>query len=865
MALDSGTRLGVYEILGPLGAGGMGEVYRARDTRLGREVAIKILPDTLSGDPDRIARFEREARLLASVNHPGIAAIYGAEESDSLRYLVLELVPGETLTEKLATGPLSVTEALEICGQIAEALEAAHEKGIVHRDLKPSNVKVTPEGKVKVLDLGLAKAMDIKSSAENTSQSPTAVLDQTRPGVILGTAEFMSPEQARGKPVDKRADIWAFGCILYETLSGKRAFQGDTVSDVLVSILTSEPDWGALPEETPPRIRELLSRCLQKDPNRRLRDIGDARIEIDQALAGDAQRPALSSATSNVSGRRWLLLVLPLIGLGVAAAWLAFRPRALKAPADTERISLVVLPFKDRTGEPNGQLIGDGFAETISVRFAKVPGVQVVPPTATTSAAESESDPFRVAEKVGAVLAVDGSLQRVGDQMRVTFFVLNVRQRGQIAGGEVTGPASQLFDLQDQVFEKVARDLELQKPAGRSPPSGLASAADQDQYLRALGLLQRYERQSSVDWAIGILQSLARTSSESALVHAALGRAYLYKFRLTRDQEWSNRAIASCDRAIGIDPNSIDVQITLGEIRTETGGFAEAIGEFQRALAKQPENAQAVRGLAQAYELSGDLKHAEDMYKRAINLQPAYWAGYNKLGVFYLAHGQNSRSAEMFLRVTQLTPDNPRGYSSLGAAYQMLDRFEEARMAYLKSIQLKPTSAAHTNLGTLEYYLGNYDAAARAFERAVELTPKSFRHWANLGDAYRWSSEARSRAPEAYDKAIALGLEELKLNPRNSGVHRALAGCYAKQGDPELAADYIRTALEIDPTDTNNLFQAAVVASLAGRKKEALGFLERAVRAGSGTAHIEREPEFRDLRREKEFQQLIARSGSSSP
>ena len=253
MPLKPGTRLGVFEVLGPIGAGGMGEVYRARDTRLGRDVAIKILPEAFTTDPVRVGRFEREARMLASINHPAIAAIYGAEQSGDVRYIVMELVPGDTLAEQMGHGPLSLAESLSFARQIAEALEAAHEKGVVHRDLKPSNIKVTPDGRIKVLDLGLAKMMETRPEAEDMSKSPTAVMqDQTRPGVILGTAEFMSPEQARGKEVDRRTDIWAFGCILFEMLSGHRAFSGETLSDVLAAILTKEPDWERLPADTPP-------------------------------------------------------------------------------------------------------------------------------------------------------------------------------------------------------------------------------------------------------------------------------------------------------------------------------------------------------------------------------------------------------------------------------------------------------------------------------------------------------------------------------------------------------------------------------------------------------------------------------------
>jgi serine/threonine-protein kinase len=276
---------GKYKILEEIGRGGMGVVYKAEDIGLGRRVAIKVLPDIFAGDPERLARFEREAKLLASLNHPNIAAIHGLEGHEGKGFLVLELVEGQTLAERLHKGPLPVEEALEVCRQIAEGLEAAHEKGIIHRDLKPGNVKTTPEGKVKILDFGLAKAFHGQESTSGLAHSPTITNQMTQPGIVLGTAAYMSPEQAKGKAVDKRADIWAFGCVLYECLTGKRAFQGDTITETLAATLKNDPDWGALPADMPASIRILLRRCLQKDPGLRLRDIGDAWLEIDAPVA----------------------------------------------------------------------------------------------------------------------------------------------------------------------------------------------------------------------------------------------------------------------------------------------------------------------------------------------------------------------------------------------------------------------------------------------------------------------------------------------------------------------------------------------------------------------------------------------------
>ncbi len=278
MTLSSGTKLSHYEILEPIGAGGMGEVYRARDTKLGREVAIKVLPEELSRDRERLARFEREAKLLAALNHPAIAHLYGFEEESGTSFLVMELVEGETLADRIARGPIPIDEAIPLFIQIAEGIEAAHDKGIVHRDLKPANIMITPEGKVKILDFGLAKAFaDEEREPLQSSLSPT-LTKGTALGTILGTASYMSPEQARGKAVDKRTDVWAFGCCVYESVTGKKTFDGETVTDILAAVVKTEPDWAGVPTT----LRRLLRRCLAKDPRRRLKDIADARLELEE-------------------------------------------------------------------------------------------------------------------------------------------------------------------------------------------------------------------------------------------------------------------------------------------------------------------------------------------------------------------------------------------------------------------------------------------------------------------------------------------------------------------------------------------------------------------------------------------------------
>ena len=309
MSLSPGSRVGPYEILGLLGAGGMGEVYRARDAALGRDVAIKVLPAAVASDPERLVRFDREARLLATLNHPHIATIHGLERSGDVRAIVLELIDGPTLADRIATEPMPVAEALRIAGQIADALDAAHAKGIIHRDLKPANIKLTPDGQVKVLDFGLAKALAADSRDADLSQLSTITAAGTREGLVLGTVAYMSPEQARGRPTDRRTDIWAFGCVLYEMLTRKRPFTGETTSDTIVAILEREPDWSLLPDSVPPDVTRLVRRCLEKDVKRRLRDIGNTKSDLDESLTLPATHPVPARGGSRRPSATMLALV----------------------------------------------------------------------------------------------------------------------------------------------------------------------------------------------------------------------------------------------------------------------------------------------------------------------------------------------------------------------------------------------------------------------------------------------------------------------------------------------------------------------------------------------------------------------------
>jgi eukaryotic-like serine/threonine-protein kinase len=880
MALAAGSKLGVYSVLDPLGSGGMGEVYRALDTRLGREVAIKGLPEEFSRDPARLSRFEREARMLAALNHPSVAAIYGLEEVDGTKFIVMELVPGDTLSEKLARGGLALDESLGIARQIAEALEAAHERGIIHRDLKPANIKVTPEGRVKVLDLGLAKAFDAKETGSDSdaSLSPTLVLEGTQPGVILGTAEFMSPEQARGKLVDKRTDIWAFGCIVYEMLTGRRAFTGETATDVLAAIVTSEPRWDLLPATTPPRIRDLLGRCLQKDPNRRLRDIGDARIEIEESLADVVPHRPVRPGASTPSGeaapvepprrrsRRVPAAAVAAVLAAVAlfAAWRALQTARLnRVPAQKY---LAVLPFRDLSGVPGGQLIGDGLVETVSARLQNVAGIQVVTPSAAVAVSDRESDPYKVARKLGANLVLRGAVQREHDRVRISYWLFSTADRVSLASDTMEGSASELFAVQDRLAEKLVGALGLSSKARRTPtPVGLDTASLQERYLKAIGSLQRYDRAASIDQAVQLLEALAAERPAAPLVQAALGRAYLARFNLTHERRWVDLASSACDRARQLQPGSPEVNVTLGELYLRTGRPADAVTAYRRSLTARPDNFDATLGLARAYDASGDTKRSEETYKRAIQLQPAHFAGYSKLAGFYFNHGRREDAAEMFRKVTQLTPDNARAFANLGACYFALGQFDRALEVFQKSLALEPTDLAYSNIGTVQYYLGRYPESAAAFEKSLGLVSSHYQTWANLGDALRLIPGREDRAAEAYAKAIALTRGELATNPDDSLVHSYLALCLAKTGRAAEARDHLRKSLASGPDPPELLFNAAVVANRSARPADALDYLARAVRAGFNAAVIENEPELANLKNRGDFDKIVKeRPGETS-
>ena len=585
MPLSVGMRLGPYEVVSAIGAGGMGEVYRARDTRLKREVALKVLPESFAAETDRLARFQREAEVLAALNHPHIAAIYGIEEAGGVRALVLELVEGPTLADRVAQGPVPADEALSMACQIAEALEAAHEKGIVHRDLKPANIKVAPDGRVKILDFGLARTFHEESAVTDVSQAVTMTAGPSEAGVVLGTAAYMSPEQTRGNRVDKRTDIWAFGCVLYEMLTGRMAFGGGTVSDVIAGILEREPVWDALPRKTPLRVRQLLGRCLEKDHRHRLRDIGDARLEL-KALMAAGPAGAAAPARSRRSLRAVVSLGIVALTLAAAAMWFRIDRFANSRWGTTARLS-------------------DGN------RPSRNPEANAYYERALIFGGAGTSNPEQAQQMNERALALDPKFAAA--RAEYAFFLV-----ARILNGH-SNDASLLYKAESEVRQALRDD----------PRCGRAHAV--------LGLI--YLLQGRKELVTGELDQALKENPDDPTAHGWL----LNYHRVNGDYA---RAREEVDWLRRRWPTFWPAYLNLGELLRERGDTAGAIREQERVLEQDSHNVGALAALARAYIDSADLQKARRTLDRARTEDRQNYALRQQRALLLALEGKKSEAAQ---------------------------------------------------------------------------------------------------------------------------------------------------------------------------------------------------------------------------
>ena len=719
-ALKNGTNLGPYEILALLGAGGMGEVYEARDTKLGRSVAIKVLPSAFVDDTERLVRFQREARMLASLNHPNIATIHGLEQAEGVHYLVMELVPGETLAERIRKGPLPLEQALKIASQIAEALEAAHEKGVIHRDLKPANVKVTPEGRVKVLDFGLAKAF-VDDTRERSS-APTVTALGTEEGRVLGTPAYMSPEQARGEPVDKRADIWAFGCLLYELLTARKAFRGESLPDTIAAVLEREPDWQALPASTPPKIRDLLRRCLQKDQRRRMRDIGDVRVEIEEASASSVMGRA-AGGTKSMRMRRGgalrlgavLLLLAALTGIAVWYRKSSSPPLAQESLRPIE--SLAVLPLEELSGDPEQDYFAEGMTDELITDLAQIKALRVISRT-SVMLYKGVHRPLRdIARELNVDAVVEGTVLRSGTRVRITAQLIYAPTDRHLWAESYEREVSDILVLQREVAKAVVDEIRVNVTPEEhvrllSAPSVNSEAYEA--YLRGRYLwnkrtpddlkkaIVQFKKAIDLDptyplaWA-GLADGqvllsdydeeppreampIARAAAKKALeLDDSLGepRATLANIEWTLD--W-NGAAAETDfkRAIALSPNYASAHQWYGMYLCNRGRFDDGIAELGRAQELDPLSLVIEANVGRCYYYARRYNQALELLGPLARREPDYWIVHAILGQTYLAMGQLDDAIRELERARGLLPDSPGNLGVLGDAYGRAGRRGEA-------------------------------------------------------------------------------------------------------------------------------------------------------------------------------------------
>jgi serine/threonine protein kinase/tetratricopeptide (TPR) repeat protein len=843
--------VGEYSVLGLLGAGGMGEVYRARDARLGRDVAIKVLPPSLLSDPEARARFHREARAVAALNHPNIVTIHEVGEYEHYPFIAFELVAGETLKERIERGPMAAAEALAVAIPLAEGLRHAHESGVIHRDLKPHNVMVRPDGQVKILDFGLGKVTAAPVSGNVTTMAPSLA---TEAGTLLGTAGYTAPEHLKGHPVDARSDQFAFGAILYELLTGRRAFLRETTVQTLSAIIEDEPTpLAALAPRAPRPLTAIVSRCLQKQPERRYATTAD----LVRALR-DAHEQTHSSGVGVWPRWRAVAALVVIAGLAAAAIRLDwFRrhpPSTTVSPVSMPSKRIAVLPFSNIGGGEDGKAFADGMVELLNTSLSEFEranqSLVIVPATEVRRGGVTNAEDAR--SRLGVTHAVSGSvIQRSQDRVGLTLNLTDAVTLRQIDGKVLDGSSEDIAALQDAAVAALARMLGLQPGAGivRRVPQ----AADAYMYyVQGLGYLQRFERIESVDSAIELFTLSLDRDSEFALAHAALGEAYWRKYDITKDTALVKRALAEVARAVERDKDNPKVRLTSGIVAHGTGQYETAIRELQRVIELDATNADAYRELGRAYEALQRYDLAEATYRNAIDIRRNDWSTYAALGRFLYARKRYEPALAEFKRVAALTPDNAAAFSNIGGIEVLLKRHDAAEASFKKSISIRETGVALSNLGTLYFNRGQFAESANVFKRAVELGGNDYRLWGNLGSAYQWVPDV-VQSQAAYQTALKLALVELRVNPRRAVLLADLADfsqALNRRGD---ARQYAKRALSTDAGSATVLFKVAVVHAGLGDHETALALLRKAMDVGLSRDDIESSRALEALRKDQRY------------
>ena len=828
MTLSAGARLGPYEIVSPIGAGGIGEVYRARDPRLNREVAIKVLPASFSDDADRLRRFEQEAQAAGALNHPNIMVVYDIGSHEGAPYVVGELLEGETLRMVLAGGELPPRLAADYALQLAQGLAAAHDKGIVHRDLKPENLFVTKDRRLKILDFGLAKFVAPESLSGPVTEAPTT--PGTEPGVVMGTLDYMAPEQTRGRPADVRSDIFAFGAILYEMLSGQRAFRRDSAADTISAILKEDlPGFAAARQDIPPGLDRIVRHCLEKKPEHRFQSAHD--------LAFDLSSSAGEGARVETRPPRWVLALFGgvLVGLVVVIGLLLWRARTGQAarPGSPDRRSIAVLPLQNLSPDPENAFFADGMTEDILTQLAKIRDLKVISRTSVMRYKGTQKPVREIASELGVATVLEGSVRRAGNRVRIAGQLVDARTDEHLWAETYDRELKDVFAIQSDVAQQIAGALRATlSPAEKrrieqSPTRDLAAY---DQYLKGRELYYRY-RKSDNETAIALFQKALALDASFALAYAGLGDAYAQRvLRFGSPHSELQLSFEMSRKAISLDSGLSEGYKALGLAHLVAGAYRESLDANKRAVDINPNHGTATANLGAVLRFLGRFDEALPWYHRAADLDPRNAVLASAFGVVYTALGDARQAERWSKRSLELQADLGQGQANLIYFYLHERRYPEALQQAASALTLLPDDSFTLNAaGTAELLTGNLPRAEQLFGRALPLLRGT--------RGYR-DSEAGIETHLAFLRLRAgRGAEaEALLKESLSADHRA-----TKEGNQDWSIPY----------DT------ACVHALRGEKDEAYRWLDKAVEAGwRGWPLGTRSPLLDSLRTDLRFHQL---------
>jgi len=870
-------QVGGYKILGTAGVGGMGIVYKALDLKLNRTVALKFLPNDLNLASKDKERFLQEARTASGLDHANIGVIHGLEETaDGQTFIVMGYYEGLTLAEKIRRGPLAPKEALGTMVQIAHGLIEAHDHSVIHRDIKPSNVIVTRQGVAKIVDFGLARVAG--GAATTLSAGP------------VGTLAYMSPEQVRNEPLDKRTDIWSLGVVFAEMLTGKHPFQRDNVSAVLLAILEQPPPIDGVD----PTLAAIACRALAKDRVHRYADCRELLADLEACKpVYDAQPSSPSARDSKVSSinlRKALehasstrVLVSPMARarrwtIEIVAAMLVLAALTLLIPSVRQRFAgmlsggaavstaaekhIAVLPFDNIGNDPENEAISEGLQDSLTSKLSNLEGsdsagqqsLWVVP--ASEVRRRKVADPEAALREFGATLVVKGSVLRDPSGVHMTLNLIrtkDVRQEGSLSLSDRTGDFAA---LQDQAVSGLARLMHVEVPSTALHTADSAAApAAYESYLKALGYMQRYDKPGNLDQAIASLTTAVTADPQFALGYAGLGEAYRLKYQLDKNPKWTELALADGTKATSLNNSLPSAYVTLGRIHDAMGENDLALTEFQRALQLDSRNADALTGEAHAYQHAGRPADAETAFKKAIALRPDYWDGYNSLGLFYDDQGKYDEAFKQLRRAIDLTPDNATAYSNLGAAYAdsgESKNYPLAEAALKKSIELSPSYGAYANLGYVYLSENRFAESAAATEKALQLNDKDFIVWANLLLAYESLNDI-PKANAALDKEQSLLEAAAQSAPRDPVIQYRLGEVYARRKQSEKAVMHAQSALALAPDDASVLEAVGGIYERLGDRPKAIQYVEKALQKGYALQALKDDPFFRGLLSDPNF------------